>query len=266
MTYKKRIHRIETHHINDSLTMHLKKHEERIKEIYCQLFDVPNNYDINNLLKYRGEHTAIGLFFDKEDRLCGFAIAGIQKVRIDGKTHAIFSAGAYSDLEYSTGPEVARFALAQSFRYKLKHPTHKLAYLSEVLTPAAYSSLTRLLPVCYPHPHLKTPNYVESIIEAIKGYRPYLPIPNERFIVKFPLKRQIKNPDRLLHSTLRDKCGFYQYYLLYNTHFDEGAAVLTYVPLNLRNLVWGVINNGKAYLKRWTQRVTIIPRQTIKTS
>ena len=255
MSQKKHIERGETHCVNSCIPEHLNHHIPRMREIYFSLFSVAEDYDINQLLKNRGADAILRLFFDKHNILGGFAIVGIQHIKSDDKTYAVFSAGIYSDLDYNIGKHLPRFAFKLSLKYKLKHPTHKLAYLGEVLSPAGYSLSARTFSKCYPHPFHKTPEYLDKVIAAIKVYRQYNTIPGKKFIATFPIKRKIKNPERLYHSKLMQECIFYRHYFKLNTHFDEGAALIMYIPLNLDNLFWGIFNNGKLYIKRLFDRL-----------
>jgi hypothetical protein len=217
----------------------------KMSVIYHSLFDVEKDYDLNNLLKFRGDNIKLGLFFDNKNTLCGFAIAGIQTVCIEKKTHAIFSAGAYSDLNYNVSRFVVKFALAQSIKYKLKNPSHQLAYLQEALSPAPFSLSSKVLPECYPSPHKATPILVRSIIDEIKKIRGYIMCESSGWVVRFPIKRKLKDYQRLLSSNKRLECRYYQHYFDLNPNFIDGDALLVYMPLSIKNILLALMMNIK---------------------
>lgn len=232
---------IKTFSIGGVFPPYLTKFLPRMTAIYHGLFDVDHDYDLNNLLKYRGDKIKLGLFFDKDNILCGFAIAGIQTVSIEDETHALFSAGAYSDLHYSVGKAVIKFALMQSIQYKLLNPGHKLAYLEEALSPAPFSLSSRALPECYPTPYKVTPKKVRTIIDAIKSKRGYILSETSEWVVRFPLKRKLKNYQRILDSKKMQECEYYQHYYQLNPHFMHGDALLVYMPLSFKNIFLSAI-------------------------
>lgn len=240
---KKSVAYIKTFKIGTRFPDHLLHYLPRIKQIYHDLFERDETFDISYLLQCRGDNISLGLFFDNEHMLCGFTIAGIQTIHIEGETHALFSAGAYSDLNYKTGNWVVKFALQQSIRYKLKHPYHKLAYLEEALSPAAYSLSSRILPECYPNPNKPSPKKITAIIDAIKTKRDYIMTDHSPWVVKFPIKLKLKDYQRILNAAKRKNCQYYQHYFALNPHFMEGHALLVYMPLTLKNIMLAMKNN-----------------------
>jgi hypothetical protein len=236
------IKKVATHIIKDKLPDSLQHEIPRMQEIYENLFDRDGPIDINKLLKHRGDSISLALFYGKDNKLAGFAIAGVQTVNINRNTHAIFSAGVYSDLKYNIRKKLAKFALMKSLKYKLRHPTHRLGYLAETLTPASYSFSAKLLPECYPHPLLKTPGYISSIIKAISIERNFIKEDDSKFIVSFFPKIVTKNPQRLFTSSKLMNCKYYHYYLSLNPFFQDGNALLTYMPLTLKNILLGLKN------------------------
>lgn len=234
--------RIRTYALGKQFPSHLMPYLPRMREIYHQLFDVESDYDLNNLLKYRGEEIRLGMFFDKNNQLCGFAISGIHTVTVHGQTHALFSAGAYADLNYNAASSVVKFALTQSIRYKLKHPYHKLAYLEEALTPAPYSLSSRILPECYPSPDKKAPPVINEIIQAIKQKRGYIFTDASEWVVRFSGKRRLKDYQRILNSKLRTTCRYYQHYFELNPNFINGDALLVYMPLSFKHILLALGN------------------------
>lgn len=234
---------MKTYQIGTSFPDYLIPYLPRIKEIYHDLFERDDTFEINYLLQCRGDKITLGLFFDRHHYLCGFTIAGIQTVIVEDETHALFSAGAYSDLNYKTGKWVVKFALKESIKYKLKHPHHRLAYLEEALSPAPYSLSLRVVPECYPNPNKPAPKKITSIIEAIKSKREYIMSDDSPWVVKFPIKLKLKDYQRLLSAAKRNKCEYYQYYFTLNPHFMDGHALLVYMPLTLKNIFLGIKNN-----------------------
>lgn len=250
MKRKLSIHKVITHIIGDKLPDSLLHELPRMEEIYLNLFDRGEPLDINNLLKHRGDSISLGLFYGKNNELAGFAVAGIQPVTIDKNTYAIVSAGIYSDLKYNIGLKLANFALMMSLKYKIAHPTHRLGYLAEALTPASYSLAAKILPECYPHPVLKTPENVSSIIKAVSANRNFIKDRDSEFIVSFSPSIITKNPMNLFLSSKLANCKYYQYYLSLNPDFQSGNALLTYMPLTLRNIFIGLKNYFKLGIKK----------------
>jgi hypothetical protein len=250
MLQKKNIDRVETHGIDSHIPKHLSHHLPRMREIYLSSFSAPEDDDISYLFKDRGDGTTLTLFFDKNNILGGFAISGIQQVNVDNRIYAVFSAGVYFDLNYRTGQSIARSTLKQSLKYKLKHPTHKLVFLGQMLSPAGYSLSARTFPTFYPHPFRKTPADTYKVLEAIIAFRQYTMVPGQKFIAKPPVACKIVKPERLYHSNLMNECVFYRHYFQLNPHFNEGAGLLIFIPLNLNNLFWGMFNIGKSQIKK----------------
>ncbi len=234
---KQRITSIKTFSIGTSFPSFLSSYLPEMRKIYHELFEVSEDYDLNNLLQHRGEHIKLGLFFDIQNRIRGFAIAGIQKVHLGDETHALFSAGAYSDLNISAGSAVVKFALTQSIKYKLKNPSHKLAYLEEALSPAPYSLSSRALPECYPSPIKKTPSNIQEIIQCVYSKRGYMVSDANEWVVRFPIKRKIKNYQKILNSKKFDDCKYFKYYMKMNPDFINGDALLVFIPLSFKNIL-----------------------------
>lgn len=242
MKRKLPIHRVITYHVGEKLPDCLAHELPRMQEIYQNLFDRGEPFDFNQLLKHRGKAISLGLFYGKNRELAAYAIAGVQLIRIDNKTYAIISAGIYSDLKYNIGQNLAKFALMKSIKYKLAHPSHRLGYLAEALNPASYSLAANILPQCYPHPFLKTPKNVFAIIKAVSGERNFIRDKESEFIVRFSPNIRTKNPGSLLLSPKGAQCHFYHYYLTLNPEFESGLALLTYMPLTLKNIFLGIKN------------------------
>ncbi len=248
MSNKISIYKVKTYNISDKFPDNLKHLLPRMLEIYSSLFIGSDDFNLERLLKCRGENVVLGLFYGKNMELAGFAIAGIQKTFIGKTKHAIFSAGMYSDLKYNVGQNLAQFALYQSLKYKLFHPSQKLAYLAEALTPAPYSLSSRILPECYPHPTLKTPPYVAQIIKKINQQRNFIAKQGSDFVVNFAFKLITRNYSKLIQSSKAIKCEYYKYYLTINPDFKSGNALLIYMPLSLKNILFGFKNYMKMSL------------------
>ena len=241
MKAKKSIHRGEVHRIENELPEHLKHYLPKISKIYLSLFDEEDDYDIESLLNNRGEHTTLGLFFSNQNKLVAFAISGIQTIKINSKTHAVFCAGAYSNLQYKFGNKLFLYALIQSIKYKLKFPRHKLGYLQESTSPAPYSLSSKNTNECYPSIHKPTPDYVHTIIELIKQKRNITWPTNNAYVIKHPKRRSLKNAERILSSKKIKSCKYAQHYLKLNPSFSQGDALLVYIPLSLKNILFGVM-------------------------
>ncbi|MEO0602588.1 MAG: hypothetical protein AAF211_14185, partial [Myxococcota bacterium] len=82
--------------------------------------------------------TRLGLFYAKSGALVGFSNAAVLRIDVDGRSHAVFSAGVYFRLCVRGGSASVVFGLTEALRYKLLAPHVPLAYMAMASSPAPY--------------------------------------------------------------------------------------------------------------------------------
>lgn len=188
---------------------------------------------------FADDEARVALFYGEDDAFAGFAAASIHRVAHGGKEHAVYGALLFIDGRYKGTREASLFALSEALRFKLREPLTPLAYLGVTTSPASYRMFAVTMPTFYPTRRGPVPADVEAVAREAARARGLTFVDAERWLVRglgAPLE-----PERLRRArTLQDDPDA-RFYLEQNPGFDEGTALLLWVPLTLGNICGALV-------------------------
>ncbi len=208
---------------------------DRLYGVYSETAHGTTRDELETLIAGSGEFS-LALFHGADDELAGFSYAHIERIEYAGRTHAVFNAAVLCRLGYRGGSSGALFGLREALRFKLRHPRIPLAYFTRTSSPAAYRLIASTMPRVYPSRTHQTPPDVSALMGVISARRHYVPISEERWVVRSPA---IPNDASRLRRLERDP--FARFYTQLNPHYTEGSSLMTWVPLDTANILGGLL-------------------------
>lgn len=179
------------------------------------------------------------VFTDRLGLIVGFVCRAHKIFQEGGKTHAIWTGGAYFRSHVRGGAATLAMVLRQPLAYKLRHPTHQVAIMYEALHPASYRISASLFLRVWPTRHRPTPRSVARLVTGQIGERDLLR-GKHPFVVRYPDAASHQRPDARLSKTLQNDPDV-AHYLKLNPNYIEGDILYTYVPLTLVNLTTAIV-------------------------
>jgi hypothetical protein len=192
---------------------------------------------------FGADDVSLALFYGDGGVLAGFSYASIDRVAHDGRDHAVFCAAVFFRLAYRGGTASALFGLGEALRFKLREPRTPLAYLTRGCSPASYRLLASTMPRTYPSRSNATPPEVEALVRALGTRRRYVHRGENLWIVQSCATPQ--DPARL-RALAKDPDA--QFYVGLDPRFAEGDALLVWMPLDVANIVGGLLQLALARL------------------
>jgi hypothetical protein len=204
---------------------------EQLYSCYSETAHGTTREQLKVLIDGAGEFR-IALFYGADDELAGFSYASIERLEHAGRTHAVFNAAVLCRLGYHGGAPGAFFGLREALRFKLRHPRTPLAYFTRSSNPAAYRLLASTMPRIYPSFEHQTPPDVSAMVGKLGAQRHYEPVNGQPWVVRSPA---IPNSSSRLRRLKADP--YVQFYNRVNPRFADGNALLTWIPLDVANIV-----------------------------
>lgn len=181
-----------------------------------------------------GEETRVALFYGEEGALVGFCSAAIQRVEHEGRRHAVYSALLFIDTRYKGVSETRSFTLRDAMRFRLREPWTPLYCMGVIMTPASYRRFAITMPRIYPSRHAPVPEAARALVRKTARLRGLDFVDEERWLVRG--MGAPRHPERLRDArTLKDDPDA-RFFLTENPRFDDGVAMLVWIPLDLKNL------------------------------
>jgi hypothetical protein len=185
------------------------------------------------------------LYYGADDELAGFSSAKIERVSVGARTHAVFCAFVYFRLGYRGGVSAALFGFRQAMLFRLREPRTPLAYLTRSSSPAVYRLLASNAARLYPSPQYSTPDEVEEVVRVLSERRNYVAVGENPWVVRSAATPRDARRLRRLESD-----PHVRFYTELNPRFAEGQALLTWIPLDLTNIIVGVLRTLKGRLAK----------------
>lgn len=180
--------------------------------------------------------TRLGLFYGADGRLGGFSNAAVLELTVEGRPHAVFSAGVYVRLAYRGGDASAYFGLTEALRRKARAPHVPLAYMSMACNPATYHLLSTM-PRLWPAPGEAPPPHVEEGVRAASAARGLDALADDPWRVRTFVRPE--DPERIRRSrSLRDQPTL-RFYEARNPGWadpQDATGLLVWIPLDLPNI------------------------------
>jgi hypothetical protein len=217
---------------------------DQLYEIYCETVR-GDSRDVFETLIFGACGVRIALFYGAEDELAGYSYIGADHVDHAGRTYAVQRGGTFFRLGYHGGPNSMVFGMCNALRYKLRHPRTPLAYLTRSTTPAVYRLIASIMPRAYPSPKLQTPQHVLALIPVLTARRGYLPVDGNPWVVREDTS--LCDPSRLRRL---QGDPYAQFYTELNPRFAHGESLLTWAPLDVANVVGGLLRVLRRRLAR----------------
>ncbi|MFT3770502.1 MAG: hypothetical protein QM820_34165 [Minicystis sp.] len=188
---------------------------------------------------FADDRARVATFHGKDGAFAGFAAASLHRVTHEGKEHAVYSALLFIDARYKGTREASLFALVEALKFKLREPLTPLAYMGVTTSPASYRMFSVTMPAFYPMRGVPVPPRIDSLVRAAARARGLSFIDGDRWLVRG--MGAPRHPERLRTSrTLRGNPDV-DFYLEQNPQFEDGTALLLWVPLTLRNVCGALV-------------------------
>lgn len=181
----------------------------------------------------------VATFHGDDGAFAGFAAASIHRVDHEGKEHAVYSALLFIDARYKGTREASLFALGEALRFKLREPLTPLAYMGVTTSPASYRMFSVTMPTFYPTRRAPVPPQIEALARTAARARGLSFVDDDGWLVRG--LGAPRHPERLRKAkTLQDNPDV-RFYLDKNPTFDDGTALLLWVPLTVGNVCGALV-------------------------
>lgn len=185
------------------------------------------------------------LFYGESDRCVGFSYVAFDHLQCGNVAYAVINAGVFFRPGYRGGVTAGIFGLSQALRFKLRSPRIRLAYVTRSSSPAVYRLLASTVPRIYPSRRLSTPSEIETLAMMVSDRRRYEPVDADAWIVRSDavpldvsrLQRISDDPDVRFYTAMVPRYG-------------EGEAMVVWVPLDLINILAGLLRLLRSRLAR----------------
>ncbi|MGQ5524408.1 hypothetical protein ACUHMQ_14270 [Chitinimonas sp. PSY-7] len=180
------------------------------------------------------------LYFDNE-KLVGYCLLTFSKIDVDKKNIICIGASAAFYPAYRHGSNTIAFSVSEAVKYWLLHPWSSVCYADTMLSPAMYRAVAKKVAFIYPSAERVIPANLLALVKKLK----------EAFSVNLPAQVDIQGDSPFIcfvgrktnysqseiHSFRVDKKPEIQYYCQVNPNFDQGNALITVVPVNMRQML-----------------------------
>jgi hypothetical protein len=189
------------------------------------------------------EDVVVALLYGPDDRLAGFSSVRQAIYRAAGRRTSVLSAGVYVDTEFKGGRVAASFGLHEALRLKLRRPWLRVAYLGIAHTPAPYRLFTRTMGRVYPSRSARSgepPEVVAEVMRQALADRGWPPAGDDPWVLATPMLA--RHPTWFERKAeLRDDPDVRFFVDRVPGWADEGQALSCWIPLDLGDIVGGVV-------------------------
>lgn len=223
---------------------------DRLYDIYRETVGGFTRGEFQGLI-FGADETRLALFYGTGGELVGFSFAGIDRMEHAGRTHAVFSAGAYFRLGYRGGILAELFGLRQALRFKFREPRTPLALMTRASSPAVYRLLATTMPRIYPSRRRRTPADIEALVTALSAQWHrwyYIPVGESPWVVR---SRATPHDGSRMHRLEQDPDV--RFYTELNPRFAAGEALVVWTPLDAANIAGGFWRLLRARFGSWSR-------------
>ncbi|MBA2648360.1 MAG: hypothetical protein H0U75_01970 [Legionella sp.] len=209
---------------------------EKLYDFLALSYHLINQEEFLQLIIKPNEPGELVVLYGRWDDIAGFCRIFEQKLRIDDKLVTVYLACVQFNQKYNPYPTSASMGLAQGISHKLEHPEEEIVYVALANTPFSYEVFNQMIKSLYPTPGRQVPFQVLKTIEALKKYNGWYTTGNHPMVISsilVPIRSY--NPDFQY-----DNSALCDFYLSINPDYRQGNALLTYIPLNLANINYGL--------------------------
>lgn len=218
---------------------------DRLYGIYRETVYGDTRDDFDKHVLGTDSNTRLALFYGADDELAGFFSLRIEQLQHGGRRHAVFCGALCFRRNYRGGLSAQRFGLRHALLFKLRQPRTPLALLTRCSSPAIYRLVAGTMPRLYPNRRYRTPQSVEQLVREFSAQRQYAELGECPWVVRSAatphdasrLRRLEHDPDVRFYSQL-------------NPRFAQGEALLTWMPLDVANIVGGIFRTLRARVGR----------------
>lgn len=209
---------------------------DSLYDFLSNFYHLANQQEFINLVIQPNLEGELSVLFGMNGVIAGLSRTTKQHLTLGKKEITVFTALMYLDSSYKPYPMIANVGLSQGMAYKLAHPREEIAYIAFANSPFNYKLVAKLSDCLYPKPFQAVPNQILSIVEAVKKHNGWISTGPNPMIVHSPLVPIRAQVNHLAqeHEELEE------FYLETNPDYMQGKALLTYIPLNLANINYGL--------------------------
>ena len=159
-----------------------------------------------------------------------------QRLPMGARQVTIFTALMYFNPRYTVHPTIEIMGLSQGMKHKLAHPQEELVYLALTNTPFSYKLVSKLADSMYPKPEQLLPIQILSLISTLKHVNGWVSTGQHPMTINSPLVPIRGNASQCY----QESDALDEFYLEANPDFMQGNSLLTYIPLSLANIHYGL--------------------------
>ncbi len=208
---------------------------QKLSQFTTQHYHIENTSAfIDNVLKPQQMGELI-IFSGEADELVGFTRIYQQQLELKGIPIKIYSTITYNNQTHNTSIAGARLGLTRTMKYKLSHPGEELVHFASVSTASKYQFLTRISNTIYPRPNSDVPEEILRLAKILKESNNWPSSATHPMVIG----GQLLKKQQLPAETATDD-PLTNYYLSLNPDGAQGKALLVCIPLNIRNIGYGI--------------------------
>lgn len=233
---KKEVIAIESFSFSTSKPMIPESLTDALYDFLAQSYHLADKQEFIRLILQPENEGELIVLFGLQGDIAGLTRTIKQRLQIGNRQIMIFTALMYFNPLYTIHPTIAVMGLSQAMKYKLDHPQEESVYIALTNTPASYKLVSKLSDSIYPKPEQLLPIQILSLISTLKHTNGWISTSQHPMVINSPLVPiRGKTPQFYQESEALD-----EFYLKANPDYMQGNALLTYIPLSLANINYGL--------------------------
>ena len=181
------------------------------------------------------------LFYDHK-KLVGYCLLTFTRVEINNHDKVVcIGASAAFYPAYRHGNHTIAFSVKEAFKYAFIHPLDKVYYADTMLSPAMYRVVAKNVGIIYPHERVeqKGGDVPEEVVNLVKKLNPDTTQEesSKYFSHRIYVARNSNYCTQDIARFVNSDKPEIAFYCKINPQFNDGYAVLTIVPVSLKQLI-----------------------------
>ena len=213
---------------------------DKLYAFSAHAYHLADEHEFVNLIVQPHQPGELTVLYGIDEQIAGFSRTVNQKVDWENRHINAYVTQLYLSPLYKTFPTVESMGLTQGIKEKLGHPDEELVYVAFTNSPTTYDFVYQFSDFIYPKPAEKVPDQIISVITALKVQNGWGSANNNHpMVVNSPLV-----PIRGLTPHIpEESTEISEFFLNTNPDYMQGNAVLTYIPLHLAHINYGIVDH-----------------------
>lgn len=216
----------------------------RLYKVHRRIFDGLEKDEFEEMIiRPSAKWTRLRIFANAKRQDVGFCAVHLFEVVLGPKHLGVFRVEAGICRDFRGEGQALRFCFQEILRHKLHHPFEETYLFCTLLHPSSYRLVAKYFYSCYPHPAVRTPEGVSSLMEELAEAFGEKPAEGGGASIR---QTGAMTRDTAEETALWEGSGeqAVRFFLEKNPGYGRGHGLVTLVPLSPGNM----LRTGGGYL------------------